>query len=110
MEEYQFALAPDLGIRSTELITAWNADPTYRKQAEALLVSSSPGTYDPFTEGMIVLMGTVGAVGTNVLSSLLYDLLKEKLAAKGIHKHVKTTTVELPNGTRLTVVESDEES
>ncbi len=74
--EYQIALSPDLGLRSSDFIAAWNEDAESRNVAEARLSTSASAHYDPTLAAAIDLLL---AVGTGVASNVLYDLIKKVL-------------------------------
>ena len=51
----------------------------------------------------IVLSLTTGIVG-----NALYDLIKQVLVKKGVHKHTHIAEIKKPDGTRLLIVDIDE--
>src|SRR5579863_4935058 len=106
MEKYHIALSPDLGLSPADFVAAWNEDAAARTNGETQLAESISKDYlDPTLVNEIVLSLTTGIVG-----NALYDLIKAVLLKKGIHKkHTHIHETKKPDGTRLLVVDIDEE-
>jgi hypothetical protein len=103
--EYQIALSPNLGLSPTDFITAWNEDPDTRTIAEASLSEASSASYGPFLDAT---MATISTLGSGIATNALYDLLKQLLVKKGIHKHTRITEVKKPDGTHILVIDIEE--
>ena len=106
METYHITLSPDLGLSSADFIAAWNEDATARTNGETQLVESTGKDYfDAAVANEIVLSLTTGIVG-----NALYDLIKAVLVKRGVHKkHTHVEETKKSDGTRLLVVDIDEE-
>jgi hypothetical protein len=105
---YQIALSPELGLTPADFVTAWNADSECRKLAEVRLSPPAAGTsFDPTI--MNVAIDLLIALGTNVTSSAIYDLVKKLLEKKGKPgKHTHMLEMKKPDGTQIVVVDIDE--
>src|SRR6266700_2882040 len=104
MENYYIALSPDIGLNPTEFVTAWNDEEECRAVAVARLAPSGSQQYDFNLFADIVL-----ALVTNIISSTLYDLIKQALAKRGApRKHIHIEALQKPDGTRFLVVDVDE--
>jgi hypothetical protein len=105
---YQLVLSPELGPSPTDFVTAWNDDPHLCSQAEAHLSSSKSSTYfDPSLLSMSI--DFVIGVGIGLTSSALYELIKQLLQKRGIHKQTQLIEQEQPDGSHLLVITIDEE-
>jgi len=105
---YQLTLSPEIGLSSTDVVTAWNDDPPLRSQAEAHLFSSRSHVYfDPSLLGMDI--DFVIGVGADMTSSALYELIKQLLQKRGIHKQTQFIEQEQTNGNHLLVITMDEQ-
>ena len=104
MDEYQIALSPDLGLSSADFIAIWNEDTETHAITEARLVPSSSTQYDPTLIAAILL-----SIGTGIAGNTLYDLIKRVLVKKGIHKRTHIEEMKKPDGTRILVVDIDEQ-
>src|SRR5919206_5302420 len=100
--DYQIALPPDLGLSPADFVTTWNETSECRTTAEATL-STPPGTrFDPsLLDGAIAVLSTV-SVG--VATNAIYDLIKQVLVKKGVHKRTQVIKQDQPDGTHLLVV------
>ena len=105
MENYQIALSPDLGLSPADFVAAWNEDAEARNQAEASLVPSTSEHYDPTLLVTILLSVATGAA-SNVLSELIIRIVERK---KDAHKHTHVEETKKADGTRLLVVDIDED-
>ena len=103
MEEYQIALSPDLGLKPADFIVAWNEEAAAHANGEASLALSAGKHYDAALMSEIVLSLTTGIVG-----NALYDLIKQVLVKKGVHKHTHIAEMKKPDGTRLLIIDIDE--
>ena len=100
--DYQIILHPDLGLSSSDFIDAWNEEAEASTEGEAYLASSESKAFDPALMEAIVL-----SVSTGLVSSALYDLIKQVLAKKGVkHTHIEET--KKPDGTHFLIVDIDE--
>jgi len=77
--EQKIALDPALGLRPADLVAAWNANPTTVAHGRARVEAAPPGQFMDFAEmGFMV----VSSIALNLLSSVLYDLIKDAFADK----------------------------
>ena len=106
MENYQIALSPDLGLSAADFVAAWNEDAEARTNGETRLAASTGKDYfDAALANEIVLSLTTGIVG-----NALYDLIKAVLVKRGVHhKHTHIQETKKSDGTRLLVVDIDED-
>ena len=104
MEDYQIALSPDLGLNPADFIVAWNEETATRTNGQAHLAPATGKHYDAALMSEIVLSLTTGIVG-----NALYDLIKQVLVKKGVHKHTHIAEMKKPDGTRLLIVDIDEQ-
>jgi len=105
MENYQIALSPDIGLSPADFMAAWNEDVEARNLAEAHLVPSTSEHYDPTLLVTILLTVATGAA-SNVLSELIIRVVERK---KDVHKHTHVEETKKSDGTRLLVVDIDED-
>jgi hypothetical protein len=109
---YTIALDPELGISPTDLVNAWNTDPNASAAAEAHIIPASQVDYDPFSVGVLAVLGSV-AVGlaTNALYDLLKAAVQRSLQARQQPTRIETTVrlLEQPDGTRVLIVSRREE-
>ncbi len=106
MQEYHIALSPDLGLTPDDFIVAWNQDPQAGANGQTSLAETTGKEYyDATLANEIILSLTTGIVG-----NALYDLIKAVLIKKGAHKkHTHIHETKKPDGTRLLIVDIDEE-
>ncbi len=107
--EYQIALSPKLGLTPVDFVQSWNASSEAQAFAEARLTSTSNASYNPFLDGTMVVLSTIGTIGVGVATNLLSDRIKEIFTKKTPQKHLHITKVDLPDGTHILVVDSKEE-
>ena len=105
--DYQIALSPDLGLSPADFAAAWNADPASRAVAEASVDRSASEQYDPFLIAGAVAV--LSGVAVNIVSSVLYDLIKQTLAKRDVQKHVEIKEIERPDGSHVLIVTVDDE-
>ncbi len=104
--DYQIALSPELGLTTADFIAAWNEDTEARNVAAARLSTPTSTNFDP---ALAMAVDLAIAVGTGVASGALYDLLKKVLVKKGVKKHTHIEEMKKPDGTRLFIVDIDEQ-
>jgi hypothetical protein len=106
MEKYHIALSPDLGLSPADFVTAWNEDTAARTHGETQLAEpTGKEYYDAALANEIILSLTTGIVG-----NALYDLIKSVLVKKGVHKkHTHIQETKKRDGTRLLIIDIDEE-
>lgn len=105
---YQLVLSPELGLNPTDLVSAWNNDPHLHTQAEAHLFSPKSSAY--FDPGLLSMgIDFIIGVGAGLTSSALYELIKQLLEKRGIHKKTQLIVQEQPDGSHLLVITMDEE-
>lgn len=96
----KIALDPALGLTPAQLAMAWNANPITIAYGPARTEAPPPGQFMDFADmGFLV----VSSIALNLLSSVLYDLIKDTFADKPAPT-VAIHTVEQPNGEKLVVV------
>lgn len=105
MEDYQIVLSPDLGLRPADFVTAWNEETEARTMAEARLAVSPSEHYDPTLLVTILLTVATGAA-SNVLSDLILRVVDKK---KNTHTHTRIVEQKQPDGSRLLVVDIDDD-
>jgi hypothetical protein len=103
MQEYQIALSPDLDLAPVNFAAAWNEDIETHSIARAHLVPSTGTHYDP-----TLIAGALISITTGIASNALYDLIKQILAKKG-HKHIHIEETKKPDGTRILIIDIDED-
>jgi len=105
--EYQLAFAPDLNVRANDFVQTWNESQEYCAVAEASLdTDSAKGYFDPaLVDGAIAVLTTLGG---GIVTNALYDLIKQALVKKGVHKKIRIVQVDKPDGTHIHVVTIDE--
>ncbi len=79
--QYTVALSPDLGLSSTEFVTAWNTDAQASKSGQARLSTAPNVGYD-----ITLLVGALLSIPAGMAANTLYDLMKGVLVKKGVHK------------------------
>jgi len=105
--DYQLALAPDLSVSAHDFVTTWNAEPACRQVAEARVVAAAEVGYDAALVGSAVAV--LGGVVLGVVSKALYDLIKQVLVRRGVHRRTTIVQHEQPDGSCLLVVTVVEE-
>lgn len=103
----QIALSPELETTSFEFAQAWNETPDAHEVATARVETAHANTYDPM---MVAGLTILSSMLVNVASSMLYDLIKEALAKRGITRRIVFVERVAPDGTRMIVVEIEEEA
>lgn len=103
--EYQILLSPDLDLSPADFVTSWNEEAAAHNLPQARLVPSASKQYDQPLLDAIVL-----SVTTGVASNVLYELIKRVVVKKkGGHTHTHIEESKKADGTRLLVVDIDEE-
>ena len=98
--EQKIAFDPALGRSAADLGAAWNGNPTTAAHGRARVEPAQPGQFMDFADvGFMV----VSSIALNLLSSYLYDLIKDAFADKPAPTIV-IHPVEQPNGEKLVVV------
>lgn len=103
--EYHIALSPNLGVTPEGLVTAWNANSESRSTGEAHIDPNPSKQYDIGAVMGLVIIPLVVSISANAF----YDLLKTRLVSSGVHKRTRLMEVEQPNGSRLLIVDIEEE-
>src|SRR5690242_15313949 len=108
MTTTQIVLDPALHISPQAFAAAWNADQDHHAIAEASLQPLPGRQFDPSLAeaAIVVLTGLASGVAGNAL----YDLIKELLLHQGVTKRTQITTLEQPDGTKLTVITAEEDA
>jgi len=106
MEKYHIALSPDLGLSPADFVTAWNEDTKACKLAEASLAPSTSEHYDPTLLVTIVLSIATGTA-SNLLSEMILHTIEKKKDTHKKHTHIQETKKR--DGTRLLIIDIDEE-
>ncbi len=106
--DYEVALAPDLGISSTDFIAAWNRTPECRAAAEARASTAPPAQFDPAL-AHAAIAALIG-VATSVAGNALYDLLLQATANAGARKRTQIRRITKPDGTEVLVITIEEET
>lgn len=104
--EFQLAISPDLGVSPADFVATWNEAAECREIAQASLSSSTNAHYDPFLVGALAVLSSIGI---GMATNALYDLIKNVLTRKGIHKQTRITRIDQPDGTHILVVTIDEQ-
>ena len=104
--EYHIALPPDLGLSSADFVTAWNEAPACRAVAEASLTSPAGAQFDQALLDMAVAV--LSNVGIGIATNAIYDLIKQVLTKKGVHKRTQLMQLDQPDGTHLLVITTEE--
>jgi hypothetical protein len=104
--DYEIALSPDLGLNPADYVATWNETAECRSVAEASLSPSTSTHYDPFLLGAIAMLSSVGL---GVATNAIYDLIKQVFVKHGVHKRIKCTQLDQPDGTHLLVIEIEKE-
>jgi hypothetical protein len=104
--EYQLALSPDLNVRPSDFVKMWNESQEYRAVAEARLDTPGAGEYNPWIDGAIAVLTTLGG---GIATNALYDWIKQALVKKGVRKKTRFMQIDKPDGTRIIVVTIDEQ-
>ena len=98
--EQKIALDPALGLRTADLVAAWNANPTTAAHGQARTEAALPGQFMDFADmGFMV----VSSIALNLLSSYLYDLIKDAFANKPVPT-IAIHPVEQADGSTVIVV------
>ena len=105
--EYHIALPPDLGLSSADFVTAWNESSTCRAVAEVRLASPAGAQFDQALLDMAIAL--LSNVGIGIATNAIYDLIKQVLTKKGVHKRTQLVQLDQPDGTHLLVVITEEE-
>ena len=100
--EYQIALAPELKLSSADFAGAWNNTPECRAVAEAQVEQATATQYDPFVVAGVVAL--LGSIATGLVTSAIYDLIKQALVKQGVHQRIEIMELEQGRGKRLLVV------
>lgn len=100
--DYQLILDPALGVTPAEFVAVWNTRPDSHALAEARVTPAPPGQFDPsWVEVGLILLGQVSI---NIASAMLYDMIKEALARRGVDQPVEVQAAPHPHGPTLLVV------
>jgi hypothetical protein len=103
--QYQILLSPDPDLRPADFVACWNEEAATRNLPQARLVPSASKHYDQALLDAIVL-----SVTTGLASNVLYELIKRVVVKKkGGHTHTHIEESKKADGTRLLVVDIDEE-
>lgn len=98
--EQKIALDPALGLTAADLAAAWNANPTTAAHGPARTEAAPPGQFMDFADiGFMV----VSSIALNLLSSVLYDLIKDAFADKPAPA-IAIHPIEQPDGSTVIVV------
>ena len=94
--------SPAVGLTAAEVATAWNRAPARAAQTPARVEQTSAEHYDPLVDaGYLVVSG----IAINLLSSLIYDLIKEVFAEKRRPPlQVRVVAAPQPDGSTLLIV------
>jgi len=104
--QYQILLSPDLDLRPADFVTSWNEEAAAENLPQTRLVPSSSKHY--FDQALVDAI--VFSVTTGVASSVVYDLIKRVVVKKkGGHTHTHIEESNKADGTRLLVVDIDDE-
>ncbi len=109
----QLVLSPAIDLSPHDVITAWNADPTYRSLAELRISSAEIRGFDlPLINTAIEIAVAISTpVAINVVSSAVYDLIKTLWEKQGKpSKHIHIETIDKPDKTHIVVVDIDEQT
>ena len=101
MKPIRVALSPELNLDANAFVAAWNESPASRDVSEARVELPSSQQFDPLVATGLAVLGNV-AIG--LLTSALYDLIKQTLARKGVTKQTEITQLKQPDGSVLLVV------
>lgn len=107
--DFEIVLAAEIGLTSSQFVTAWNHDPRCRATAEARVEAVTAVGY--FLDPALVAAGVavLGSVASGVSAAIIYDLIKGALADRGIRKRTSIVELKGPDGSRLLVVTVVEE-
>ena len=104
--QYQILLSPDLDLSPAGFVASWNEEAAAHNLPQARLVPSASKQYDQALLDAIVL-----SVTTGIASNVLYELIKRIVVKKkGGHTHTHIEESKKADGTRLLVVDIDEEN
>lgn len=96
----KIALDPALGLTPAALAAAWNANPATAAHGPARTESAPPGQFMDFAEmGFLV----VSSIALNLLSSYLYDLIKDTFAGQPAPT-VAIHEVPQPDGSKIIII------
>ena len=102
-EDYQIVLSPELGISANDFLATCNEDAETRNLCEAQPISSGGKAFDPaLIAGILISVGS--GVATNVISALIMKVLDKK----GVRKHTHIEQTKKSDGTKMLVVDIDE--
>ena len=105
--EYHIALSPELDVEPADLVAAWNETPECRAVAQARLSRPASAQFDPTV--MSAVLTVVSGIAGGIAGNILYDMIKERLAAQGVQKRTEIVAMEQPDGSRLLMVTITEE-
>ena len=98
--EQKIAFDPALGLTAADLAAAWNTNPTTAAHGPARTEAAPPGQFMDFAEmGFMV----VSSIAVNLLSSYLYDLIKNAFADRPAPT-IAVHQIDQPDGEKLVVV------
>ena len=103
MEEYQIALAHELGISAADFVAAWNSDPDARKEGEASMDQTGRANYD-----LSLFIGALLSIPAGLATNALSELIKNVLDKHGVDKRTHIEIHEQADGSRLLVIDIDE--
>lgn len=94
------ALSPEFGLGADDFVATWNARPDCRKHGEATAEPAVPPQFEALSASAVLI-----SIGVGIVTSALYDLIKQALRAKGIEPAtVEIIEISQPDGTPLLVV------
>ena len=98
-QQLQIALDPQLGIAPDDFVVAWNQNETALEAGRVGLSQTMRSTFDPGTAAL--LLTTAIGITSGVLTSLIYDIIKEKVLPQ---KQPEVRQQTLPDGTKVIIV------
>src|SRR2546422_9198522 len=108
MTRYQVVFSPELGLPPADFARAWNEDSDASSKAQAHLATDGAKGFDPT---LAMAVDLLIALGVNITSSALYDLIKAIIVKKSAHKpprHIHIREHKKPDGPSILVVDIDE--
>ena len=97
--QYQIAIAPELGIAPEAFVAAWNVHEAALNAGRVGLSQTVRSTFDPGT--MALMLTTATGIAASVLASLIYDIIKDKLLPT---KQPEIRQQTLADGTKVIIV------
>ena len=98
-QQYQIAIAPELGIAPEAFVAAWNENEAALRAGRVGLNQTTRSTFDPGTAAL--LLNTATGIASGVLTALISDIIIKTSQPK---KEPEIRQQTLPDGSKVIIV------